>query len=96
MNNTVYSIKKVNRRKPVIKGRASIITTSITIKILWKRQLEHLIAYLIMDNYEFSWKPILGTSGMPDYYLLVIDEIIWAENLTHISKILEKCDYQEP
>ena len=89
---------KINRRKPVIRGRASVITCSLTVKVLWKRQLERLIAYLIADEVgiAFSWQPIQGKDGLPDHYLLTVDEIPWAENLTYISKILEKCDYQEP
>ena len=88
---------KIDRRKPVIRGRASIIHASLTIKVLWKRQLERMIAFLIANDYAFSWNWVPKQSGYPgsDHYLLTIDEICWAENLTEISRILEKCDYQE-
>ena len=88
---------KINRRKPVISGRASIIHASLTIKVLWKRQLERMIAFLIANDYAFSWSWVSKDSGYPgsEHYLLTIEEIIWAENLTEISKILEKCDYQK-
>jgi hypothetical protein len=86
---------KIDRRKPVISGRASIIHASLTVKVLWKRQLERMIAYLISNDYSFKWEYIGGFSLKENHYLLSIDEICWAENLTEISRILEKCDYQE-
>lgn len=82
-----------NRRKPVVRGRASIISSTLVVRVKWKRQLERIIAFLVANNYRFNWEP--GDYGdSSSEYTLTIDEIIWAENLTEISKILEKCDYQ--
>lgn len=91
----VVKAMEINRRKPVIRGRASIIHTSLTVKVLWKRQLERMIAFLIDNDYAFEWKFVNEVSLKEVHYLLTINEICWAENLTKISKILEKCDYQE-
>lgn len=81
--------------KPVIRGRASIVECELTIKVLWRNQLQKLITYLIENDYEFQWEKRSGDSITHDEYYLTVGRIHWAKNLTRICKELEKCDYQE-
>jgi hypothetical protein len=86
---------KIDERKPVINGRASVVTSSITITVLWKKQLTKLIHWLIENDYSFGWS-VTDLFQQNTKYHLTIDEVIWANNLVEIAGILEKCDYQEP
>jgi hypothetical protein len=84
-----------DKRKPVIRGRASICECSIQVKVLWRSQLDELIPYLTSEGYSFHWEVINGDSVRPEEFTLTIGPICWAYNATAILQRLEACDYQE-
>lgn len=87
--------KPFNRRKPVIGRRASVCNMSLSIKVLWKSQLDRLIVWLTKNDYEFSWTIERDDSIIQTTYVLTIIGIHWAKNLRHIQRVLERCDYQD-
>lgn len=84
-----------DKRKPVIRGRASICECSIQVKVLWRSQLDGLIPYLTSEGYSFHWEVVGGDSMRPEEFNLTIGPICWAHNATAILQRLETCDYQE-
>jgi hypothetical protein len=87
--------KPNNPKQPVIRGRASIAEVEITIKVLWKNQLNKLIEYLVSEGYSFEWNVVARDSIRLDEFYLNIRNVHWAHNATAICKILEECDYQD-
>jgi hypothetical protein len=83
-----------NPNKPVINNRASIITVKeLTLKVLWKHQLDKALIYLINADVAFTWEPVLGIEE--EHYLLTIYAWPWAINLREFAEYLEKLDFQE-
>jgi hypothetical protein len=84
-----------NKKSPVIRRRASVITSSLTVRVYWNKQLNKVIKYLVDQDMEFNYKIIPGDSMILDEYILEIPNIYWATNLTKLAKMLEKCDYKD-
>lgn len=84
---------EVDPVKPVIRNRASIITTYLEVKVYWKQQLNAALAWLIENDYEFEWEVKRGDSCTLDEYTLIVPSISWANNLAAFAKVLETCDY---
>lgn len=84
----------INTASPVVSGnRASIFHFNIEIKFLWKHQADPLIEFLIENSYPFEIQNRYENNNTT--YILIIKDICWANNLSEIVKILEKCDYQD-
>jgi hypothetical protein len=79
--------------KWTIRSRASVITSSIDIKVLMKEQLTPAINWCIEQNIDFEWEVIHGDGSTPDAYILSIRELIWANNLATLATILEQTDF---
>jgi hypothetical protein len=75
------------------RSRASVITSSIEITVLMKEQLDAAIKWCIGRDIDFSWETISGDSIEPSKYILTIDCLPWAHNLTILATILEASDY---
>jgi hypothetical protein len=84
----------IDPSKPVVQGRASIITSDIKVRVYWKAQLKNAIEWLIEKGYDFEWEILGGATAEPDTYLLTVNNICWASNLVVFAGILESCDYE--
>jgi hypothetical protein len=76
------------------RNRASVIHSSIQVTVLIKEQLEAAIKWCVDNNYDFTWEVNRGDSLTPDEYVLSIEDMSWANNLTEFAKILERSDYE--
>ena len=85
----------MDKNKPVVGGRASIIHSNLTVRVFWKEQLLMAILWLIKNDYSFQWEKVFDGESNKDAYYLTVDDIPWANNLIEFSVILEKCDYQQ-
>lgn len=83
------------KRSPVIRNRASIVTTRLEVRVYWNRQLNKVIKYLVDQDMEFEFKIIDGDSVTLTEYILIIPAVHWAENLITLAKILKECDYKD-
>ena len=77
--------------KPVIKGRASILTSSIKIEFKWNKQCNKLIKLLVDEGYSFRFYQ----KDLESNFIIEIEEVPWATNLKFLAKKMEECDYQE-
>lgn len=84
-----------NPKSPVIRGRASIIHSTIGFTVLWRDQLKPVIDFLISNDYEYEWIIQYGDSVIPDSYTLYIADVIWADNVIELMQIVKECDYQQ-
>lgn len=83
----------VDPQRPVIRNRASIITTYLEVRVFWKQQLNAALTWLVENDYAFEWEVKGGDSCTLDEYTLIVPSISWANNLTQFAKVLEACDY---
>jgi hypothetical protein len=79
--------------KWTIRSRASVITSTIDIQVLMKEQLEPAIKWCIEQDIDFEWEVIHGDSLTPSTYVLSIQSLPWANNLTTLATILEQTDH---
>lgn len=85
--------KEIDPKRPVVRGRASVIHTDLTVTVYWKEQLKPAMDWCIEHDVEFEWEIRKGDSLVPDEFDLTIYNVCWANNLTDLAKVLETCDY---
>lgn len=83
----------IDPKRPVVRGRASIITSYLEVRVYWKEQLTSALAWLIEHDYEFNWEVKKGDSCTLDEFILVIPEMSWANNLLAFARVLCESDY---
>lgn len=80
--------------QPTVRGKASVISTTVTIKFLEKHQIDSVLPYLVEKDCAFSFESAgIGDSQTPEEYYLKIYDVPWAVSMTEIFKKLELCDY---
>lgn len=84
---------KYESGKPVVRGRASILTTDIEISFYEKHQIDEVFHFLVDNDYDFSFETEKGDSLTLDKHMLTIHNISWAYNVTRLFKFLEGLDY---
>lgn len=85
---------RYTKGQPTVRNRASVITTSLTIKVLEQHQLDAIFPYLVEHNHSFSFEcDGVGDSLTPETYTLEIFDISWANNVTALFKKLEEYDF---
>lgn len=84
--------------QPVVRGSASVCTWSLEFKFLTREQCKKFIN-LFLDEFEFAnnikYDKITGDSITKDEHWVTIEDFSWANNLTRVGKLLEKCDYEQ-
>lgn len=89
--------KKKEPYQPTVRGRASICTWDLEFKFLTREQCKKFIN-LYLDEFEWSdnikYEMVVGDSMTKDEHWVTIENSSWANNLTRVGKLLEKCDYQ--
>lgn len=75
-------------------NRASIMTSDIEIRVFCKEQFHGAIAWLIDNNFAFSWWVSHEGTG-PATYHLHVEEMSWANNLVEFAQVLQKSDYAD-
>lgn len=95
-NKTEKKEKKLYQ--PVVRGRASICNWNLEFRFLTREQcIKFINLYLNEFDYadNIQYKMICGDSLTANQYWVTIEESAWANNLTAVGKLLEKCDYQQ-
>jgi hypothetical protein len=87
--------KKKELYQPVVGTRASICHWDLEFSFLTKEQCKKFIdEYMKIDMpIEFAYKQVNRDSFDPTLHIVKLNST-WADNLTDVAKILEKCDYQ--
>ncbi len=78
---------------PTVNGKASVAEWNLTIKFYTREQCYKFIDLLSKQDvvYSFSFYPV-DTDTNTDY-LVTVNGMLWAKNLTTLSQLLEQCDY---
>lgn len=84
---------KYKPNEPVVRGRASILTTDVEITFFEKHQLDEVFSFLVDKGYEFYFETEMGDSLTLDKHKLTVANISWANNVTELFKFLEDLDY---
>lgn len=84
---------KYKPNEPVVRGRASILTTDVEITFFEKHQLDEVFSFLVDKGYEFCFETEMGDSLTLDKHKLTVANISWANNVTELFKFLEDLDY---
>lgn len=83
--------------RPVVRGSASICSWNLEFKFLTREQCKKFIN-LFLDEFEFAnnikYDMIHGDSITKNEHWVTIEDFAWANNLTRVGKLLEKCDYE--
>ncbi len=81
--------------KPIVGGRASICTWSVSASFLTKKQAVDAIHKLLNEEIDFNVKfeKTWDTAENKEKFHLTIEDMSWANNLTTVAKILEEVDY---
>lgn len=89
--------KEKNPYQPTVRGSASICTWSLEFKFLTREQCQKFIN-LYLDEFEYAnnikYEMVAGDSFTKNEHWVTIEESSWANNLSRVGKLLEKCDYQ--
>ena len=64
------------------------------IVVLWKRQLDKAIEWLIENDIQFQWVPenLLQPN---EQFKLVVYGLVWTHNIIDFANVLKTCDYQD-
>lgn len=79
--------------KYTVRGRASVITSDIEIKVFIKEQLYEAIAWLVEKDFCFEYDVTKGDSLNLDVYSIRIPELCWANNLKEFAEVLKQSDF---
>lgn len=76
-------------------SRASICHWNLQFRFHTKEQCQKFIDLLMKEeiDYHFEYWYEMGDSVTPPNYWVSIEDHSWAKNLTRVSKLLEKVDY---
>lgn len=75
------------------RGKASVITSDVEVRVFCKEQLQPAINWLIDNDWCFEWHVTRGDSLNPDIFTLVVEDMCWANNLEEFAKVLKQSDY---
>jgi hypothetical protein len=83
--------------QPVVGRNASICHWSLSFSFYTKEQCERFISEYMKEAIlvNFNYRVEIGDGSKPYQYVVDIDDMSWANNLTRVAKILEKIDYQD-
>ncbi len=81
--------------KPASHGSASICTWNISFHFYTKEQRDKAIKLILkrFEQAELNTWVEPGDSVTPSKYYISIENYSWANNLTDLGRLLEKCDY---
>ena len=83
--------------QPTVGGHASICNWSLEFKFLTREQCQKFIN-LYLDEFGFAdnikYEMVAGDSITRSEHWVTLENVIWANNLTRVGKLLEKCDYR--
>lgn len=89
--------KKKAPYQPTVRGSASVCTWTLEFKFLTREQCQKFIG-LYLDEFEYAtnikYEMTVGDSFTKNEHYITIEHGSWANNLTRVGKLLEKCDYQ--
>lgn len=83
--------------KPTVRGRASICEWTLEFKFLTREQCLKFINLYLKDfdhAHNIKYDYIIGDSVTIGEHWVTIEDVSWANNLTRVGKLLEKCDYR--
>lgn len=88
-------MKKFDAGHPIVRNRACVIYSDVTLRFLSKEQCNFFINDLIQLDFcpEFKYYERPGESIAPTIYVVKLFDVCWAKNLTEISLLLQDCDY---
>jgi hypothetical protein len=84
---------KYEPNKPVVRNRASVLTTDVEITFFEKHQVDEVFTFLVDKGYEFYFETEIGDSVTLDKHKLTVVNISWANNVTELFQFLEELDY---
>lgn len=83
--------------QPTVRGSASICSWTLKFRFLTREQCLKFIN-LYLKEFEYSdnitYEMVVGDSVTKNEHWVTIEDVIWANNLTRVGKLLEKCDYE--
>lgn len=83
--------------QPTVRNCASICNWNLSFRFYTREQAQKFIN-LYLNEFEsadnISYTLIAGDSLTKDEHWVNIEHMSWANNLTRVGKLLEKCDYQ--
>ena len=89
----------IDPKKPVVKGRASILTHDINIKCLYAPQLQKVIDWCQKKEVSFFYdvKTYYDDAAKREYtrYSVTIEDLPWAINLLELADVLLESDYYD-
>lgn len=84
---------KYKPNEPVVRNRASVLTTDVEVTFYEKHQVDEVFSFLVEKGYEFYFETEMGDSLKLDQHKLTVVNISWANNVTELFQFLEKLDY---
>lgn len=83
--------------QPTVRNSASICNWNLSFRFYTREQTQKFIN-LYLDEFpsadNISYTLVAGDSVTKDEHWVSIEHMPWANNLTKVGKLLEKCDYQ--
>lgn len=81
--------------QPVARGsRSSVVHWDLTIRFTVKEQLVKFTNLLVKEEINYNFEVEMINAGSSDeQWELTIYDMCWANNLTRISKLLDRVDY---
>lgn len=84
---------KYEPNKPVVRNRASVLTTDVEVTFFEKHRVDEVFTFLVSKGHEFYFETEMGDSLTLDKHTLTVVNISWAANVTELFQKLEKLDY---
>lgn len=84
---------KYEPNQPVVRNRASVLTTDVEVTFYEKHQVDEVFTFLVDKGYEFYFETEMGDSIALDKHKLTVVNISWANNVTELFQFLEELDY---
>lgn len=84
---------KYKPNEPVVRNRASVLTTDVEVTFFEKHQVDEVFTFLVEKGYEFYFETEMGDSMTLDKHKLTVVNICWANNVTELFQFLEDLDY---
>ena len=91
-------MSKKESYQPVVRGSASICTWNLEFRFLTREQCQKFIN-LYLEEFAYAnnikYEMVVGDSVVKDEHWVTIESMSWANNLTKVGKLLERCDYDQ-
>ena len=81
--------------KPVKDGRASICNWSLRASFLTKEQAVKAVRKILKEEIDFNVSFEAELDATRTHFVVNVDDMSWANNLSTVARILESVDYDD-